>query len=121
MPTFNSTLHEGVPACPGDRHIFRCIASHSHNVEWISEEYIDGRLQVASNSPMNTPMEDSGNRGTYAVLESVMDINGRHQLISSLNITVTSNRAGRNHTITCVNNDLGTQQSMTFQVAPAGM
>ena len=106
-----------MPACPGDRHVFRCVASHSHNVEWISEEYIDGRLQVASNSPMSTPMQDSGNRETYVVLESVMDVNGRHQLTSSLNITVTPNSTDRNHTITCVNADLGTQQSMTFQVA----
>ena len=117
MTILNSTLREGVPICPGDRLVFRCIASYSYNIEWRSEEYIDGRLQIASNSPLSTPVQDSGNRETYAVLESVMNVNGRHQLTSSLNIMVTPNSTDQNHTITCVNNDLGTQQSVTFQVA----
>ncbi len=117
-PKFNSTLDEGVPACPGARHVFKCGALHSHNVKWISEEYIDGRLRIVSNSPMSTPdpMQDSGNSKTYAVLENVTLVNGRLQLTSSLNNMVTPNSTDRNHTITCVNIDLGTQQSMSFQV-----
>ena len=104
-------------ACPGDRHVFKCVALHSHNVEWVSEVYIESPLQIVINSPVSTPLHASRNTDSYVILESVAFVNGTLQLTSSLNIVVSSSIREQNHTVACLNNDLGTLQSITFQVA----
>ena len=118
VPKFNSTLREGVSACPGDRHQFKCIVSYSHTTEWTSEEYIGGGMQITSSMPIGMPLQASGDMDTYAVLDSREELeNGGLQLTTSLNIMISSSLRERNHTVTCLNIDLGTQQSITFQMA----
>ena len=116
-PKLNSTL-QGVSACPGDRHKFECTALYSHNITWTSDEYIGGRMVVTSTSPIGTPLKASGNyTDTYAVLDNEGQVNGGLQLTSSLYIVISPSIMERNHTITCLNGDLETQQSVTFRMA----
>ena len=104
--------------CPGDRHQFECTALYSHNIEWISDEYIGDRIVVTSSSPIGIPLKASGNyTDTYAVLDNEGQVNGGLQLTSSLYIVISLSIMERNHTITCLNGDLGTQQSVTFRMA----
>ena len=105
-------------ACPGESHQFECVAPFSLTIEWTSDEYISGlNMQITTNSPIGTPLA-SGNGGTYAVLESIIGLeNGGLQLVSSLNIVISPNIREQNHTVTCLNVDLGTQQSITFRMA----
>lgn len=118
VPKFNSTLHEGVSACPGDRHQFKCTVSYSHTIEWTSEEYIGDGMQITSSTSVGVPLEASRDMDTYAVLDSRVELeNGWLQLTTSLNIIISSSLRERNHTVTCLNIDLGTQQSITFQMA----
>ena len=116
FPKISSTL-QGVSACPGESHQFECRASYSHNIEWTSDEYIGGRMEITSSSPIRTPLQSSGNTDTYAMLESLESVNGGLQLTSLLNIVISPSLREQNHTITCLNVDLGTQQSITFQMA----
>ena len=70
---------------------------------------------------MSKPIQASGNGDTYAVLESVGLESDGLQLTSSLNIVVSPSIAYRNHTVKCLNVDLGTQQSISIQIAGPGM
>ena len=75
-------------------------------------------MVVTSSSPIGTPLKASGNTDTYAVLDRrELNMNGAVQLTSSLYILISPSIREQNHTITCLNSDLGTQQSMTFRMA----
>ena len=105
-------------ACPGDRHQFVCTALYSHSIVWRSDEYIgDHIIEISSSSPIGTPLHDSGNTSTYTVLDGAEQVNGGLQLTSMLTVVILPSLREQNHTVTCLNRDLGTQQSVTFQIA----
>ena len=123
-PKLNSTLDRGVYACPGQSHQFKCTVSYSQRMAWISEEYIGlngDRLYLTSESSVGTPLRASGNPTTFTTLidTTIVQENGRLQLTSSLNITISHSILEQNHTVTCLNVDLGTEKSIhvTFQIA----
>ena len=74
-------------------------------------------MEITSSTPIGTPLRISGNTDTYAMLESLESVKGGLQLTSLLNIVISPSLRERNHTITCLNIDLGTQQNTTFQMA----
>ena len=75
-------------------------------------------MVVTSSSPIGTPLKASGNTDTYAVLDRRgLNMNGAIQLTSSLYIVISLSIMEQNHTITCLNGDLGTQQSVMFRMA----
>ena len=115
-PKLNSTL-QGVSACPGERHQFVCTL-YSHSIVWRSDEYIgDHMMEISSSLQIGTPLHDSRNIETYAVLERAEQVNGGLQLTSMLTVVILPSLREQNHTVTCLNRDLGTQQSMTFQIS----
>ena len=119
-PKLNSTLQEGTFACPGDRYQFVCRALYSQNIEWISHEYIGGHddnMEISSNSPIGRPLRASGNTDTFAVMDRAEQMNGGLQLTSTLTIIILPSIRKQNHTVTCLNSDLGTRQSITFDMA----
>ena len=117
-PTLNSTLQGAVSACPGDRHQLVCRALYAHNIVWISHDYI-GRydMEISVSSPIGRPLRVSGNTDTYAVMDRAEKVNGSFQLTSTLAIVIVPSLGEQNHTVTCLNRDLGTQQSVTFHIA----
>ena len=114
-PELHSTLYNGAKACHGETIMFECVALYSLSINWISEEYIGAPLHITSNSPVGIPQQASGNVNTSAKLDRVDSEN--RTLQSSLHIIIPESVGEQNHTIICVNVDLGTQQSITFQTA----
>ena len=74
-------------------------------------------MEILSNSPIGTPLHDSRNTDTYAVMDGAEQVNGGLQLTSTLTIIILPSLREQNHTVTCLNKDVGTQQSVTFQIA----
>ena len=73
-------------------------------------------MVISSSSPIGTRLHNSTE--TYAVLDRVEQVIGGPQLTSTLSVTLPIPSVGeQNHTVICLNSDLGTQQSVTFQVA----
>ena len=50
------------------------------------------------------------------MLDGAEQVNGGLQLTSTLTIVILPSLGEQNHTVTCLNRDLGTQQSVTFQI-----
>ena len=74
-------------------------------------------MEISSSLQIGTPLHDSRNTETYAVLERAEQVNGGLQLTSMLTVVILPSLREQNHTVTCLNRDLGTQQSMTFQIS----
>ena len=74
-------------------------------------------MEILRTSPIGTPLHDSRNTDTYVVMDGVEQVNGGFQLTSMLTIVIIPSLREQNHTVTCLNRALGTQQSVTFQVA----
>ena len=59
---------------------------------------------------------------TSAVLVSVSTENGMVDIVSTLSITVLANLGDMDvHKVTCINFGTGTRETITFEVAKAGM
>ena len=74
-------------------------------------------MEILSSSPIGTPLHYSRNTDTYVVMDRAEQVKEGLQLTSVLTIVILPSLREQNHTVTCLNRDLGTQQSVTFQIA----
>ena len=122
----NSSLPENQPACPDQRVTFTCEVQASSldglALAWESDDFIgSGRAQISFVASADSPgltRSSSINQDTvaeYTALRNESD--GSLHLISTLNVTVSSNLV--NPSVSCV--DSGTLSTTTRQFTILGM
>ena len=117
-PVINTfTLREEMFACPGDIVQFECVTIDSQSLAWMSETYIGPGATVlfSYGSPINVPEKSSGIN--FAMLMNTSRETGRIQLTSMLSITVLENIKDQLHSVTCLNVDIQTTTTISFQLA----
>ena len=92
-----STLSDKQVACPGDIVKFTCVTRGSLIIAWLSDNYIDGRVEFAS---VDVGRPRVINSNAVATLVSAEVVNEIRILTSQLMITITSDYL--NSTITCL-------------------
>jgi hypothetical protein len=113
----NKQQEDGV--CPGDRIILNCVSVYSQSHTWSSAEYINGEQLRFSldDDPDNATHKSQQNPGVVARLTNTSQVNGVPQITSSLNITILPSIIMRNHSVQCINTDIGTMSTITFHHA----
>ena len=118
LPIINTfSLREEIFACPGDIVQFECVTIDSQSLAWMSEYYIGPRATVpfSYGSPINIREESPGIN--FAMLMNTSRETGRIQLTSMLSITVLESIKDQSHSVTCLNVDIQTTTTVSFQLA----
>ena len=115
----NSTLRQGLYACPGDRLNFICETRDSQVLAWSSDEYIGQNQQIEflSIEREGTARPSSVDPNTVAMLTNVSQQNGILMIKCNLSITVLQSISHQGHSVTCINVGVGTQNVTTFYLA----
>lgn len=112
----NKQQEDGV--CPGDRINLSCVSIDSQSHAWSSAEYINSeQLRFSVDDPDNIRHKSPQNPDVVAWLTNVSQVNGVSQITSSLNITILPSITMRNHSVECINSDVGTRSTVTFHYA----
>ena len=110
----------GLPACPGDVLSFTCVTRDSPILTWSSDQYIGvggEQLEILSIDSPGTTFVSMVDPSTVAVLTNTTDHNGTSIIMSQLSIIVLPSIVQEYHSITCSNVGIGTETSITLQLA----
>lgn len=115
----NSSLRQGLYACPGDRLNFICETRDSQVLAWSSDEYIGQNQQIEflSFETAGTTRRSPSDTNTIAMLTNVTRQDGTLMIMCNLSITVLPSISNQGHSITCINVGVGTQNMTTFYLA----
>lgn len=116
MSCSNKQEEDGV--CPGDRINLNCVSIDSQSHAWNSTEYTNSEeLRFSVDDPDNILHKNPQNPDVVAWLTNISQVNGVLQITSSLNITILPSIIMRNHSMECINSDVGTRSTVTFHYA----
>ena len=115
----NSTLRQGLYACPGDEVNFTCETRDSQVLAWSSDVYIGENQQIEflSIDREGTTRPSLTDPNTIGILMSVYDREDTRVMVSNLLITVLKNINQEGHSITCINVGVGTRKVTPFYLA----